>query len=75
LQSHQQWRSVPLSPHPCQHTYLQKYFSRVTLYWIFVVRLCLRITELLYTYYKHKVKTMIMCITSAQDKPVSLPAC
>jgi hypothetical protein len=19
LQSHQQWRSVPLSPHPCQH--------------------------------------------------------
>jgi hypothetical protein len=21
LQSHQQWRSVPLSPHPCQHLF------------------------------------------------------
>jgi hypothetical protein len=26
LQSHQQWRSVPLSPHPCQHLLSPKFF-------------------------------------------------
>ena len=26
LQSHQQWRSVPLSPHPCQHLLAPEFF-------------------------------------------------
>jgi hypothetical protein len=26
LQSHQQWRSVPLSPHPCQHLLSPEFF-------------------------------------------------
>jgi hypothetical protein len=26
LQSHQQWRSVPLSPHPCQHLLSLEFF-------------------------------------------------
>jgi len=27
LQSHQQWRSVPLSPHPCQHLLSPEFFT------------------------------------------------
>jgi len=31
LQSYQQWRSVPLSPHPCQHLLSPEFFILVTL--------------------------------------------
>ena len=31
LQPHQQWRSVPLSPHPCQHLLSSEFFILVNL--------------------------------------------
>jgi hypothetical protein len=31
LESHQQWRSVPLSPHPCQHLLSPEFLSLVIL--------------------------------------------
>jgi hypothetical protein len=31
LQSHQQWRSIPLSPHPCQHLLSHEFLILVIL--------------------------------------------